>query len=98
MLSSSLTTMSENILDTVDLHRDVAWRYSGDLAYRCGIHAFEVREDHLPIQRLQSLDQAQEVLQRGASVYREPVLLANRHRLDIFETDETCMCSPPTDV
>jgi hypothetical protein len=74
-MPSHLKPASENVLDPVNLHRDVCRRYAGDLADGTCIQAFEIRENQLPVHRLQALDQPQKPLERSAAVEHRHVLL-----------------------
>src|ERR1019366_4437680 len=97
MLSSFLKPVSENALDTVNFHGYIRRGNPGDLADRCGIHAFEVREDHRPVNRLQALDQMQEAFQGHAPVHGKLALLLDGYTLDFFQADESGIRPPLTD-
>src|ERR1022692_283348 len=86
MATSLMKGAGQDPLDAVNLGGDVARRQAGNLADSRRVHALQIREDHLAIQRLQLLHEGQKAAQRLllAGVRRRRV----RHLLQLFQADQ----------
>jgi|GEM_PF-1738984 len=56
------------MLDTVDSHRNRCWRQACNFANRDSVHVFEIRDDYLPVKRLELLDPSGEAIKIDALV------------------------------
>src|SRR6266403_129172 len=68
MAPSFVKPASQDALDAMNLGRDVSSGYPCDLCNRGSVHAFQIRHDHLPVERFKPLDQRQEPVQSLALV------------------------------
>src|SRR6185295_19482255 len=64
MCPTSVKAPRQNRFDPMNLRSDIAGRNSRDLADRCGIHAFEIQEHQLPVERFEMMDQLQKPVER----------------------------------
>src|ERR1039458_1557724 len=64
MAASLMEGAGQDALDAVNLGGDVARREAGDLADGRRVHALQIREDDLAIQRLQSVHQRKKAAER----------------------------------
>src|SRR5687767_15524013 len=64
MASSLMKAMAQDLLDAVYLGRDVPRRQACDVADGRRVHAFEVEQHHLPIERCERVDQGEDPLHR----------------------------------
>ena len=69
-LPSLLEKASEDILDAVNLSRHIPRRKPGDFANLHSVEAFQVRQDHVAIERFQPLDHLQQSVERQCAVSR----------------------------
>src|SRR5687768_8084895 len=70
LMAGSWGHLGEQALDSMHLDADVAGGESGDLADLSGVEVVQVKQHHLPIQRLQTTDQFVQ--------QREPLLIVDR--------------------
>lgn len=79
------------MLDAMDSHGYRRWREARNFANRGGIHVFEIRDDHLPVERLEFLYPPGEAIQINTLV-----LLCGQvwDGFQIFETDQSRETSP----
>jgi len=73
----------------VNFHRNIRGGNSCDLTDRCGIHSFEIGEDHLPVNRLQPLDQPEEAFHCRTAVHAKLPLVADGCTFHVFQADES---------
>src|ERR1035438_9917365 len=86
MAVSLMEGAGQDALDTVNLGGDVARRQAGDLADGRRIHALQIREDDLAIQRLQSVHQRKQAAERllASGVRRRRAW----HLVQLFQAEE----------
>src|SRR5579872_2237658 len=65
---SLLKPACEEVLYTVNLRGDVSGRKPCNLADRGGVQAFEIGQDHVSVERIESLDQFQQAVERVTPV------------------------------
>src|SRR5665811_682437 len=75
MAASLMKRTGQDVFDAVNLGSDVARRKAGDLADGRRVHALQIGEDDLAIQRLQALHQSEQAAERllAAGVWRRGV-------------------------
>src|SRR5450631_1119412 len=83
-----LKLASQHGLDAVNLCGDVAGREPGDFSDRCSVETFEVRENHVPVERLQSLNQMKEPIQGLTAVGGLRASGCVGQGLQFFEADQ----------
>src|SRR6266516_610767 len=88
MLSSLLKLAGQHVLDAVNFGGDVSRRQSGDLSDRSGIESFEVGEDYVAIERLQTLNEAEESVERVAAVGGMLAAVRIRKILQFFQAEQ----------
>src|SRR5580658_6305601 len=70
--SGRVETGSENRLDAMDFRGSVARGNPGDLSDRGRIHALEIEQDHLPVERIEALNQLEQLRQQFTSLNLAP--------------------------
>src|ERR1019366_3178600 len=86
MATSLVKCARQDVLDAVNLGSDVARRKAGDLADGRRVHALQIGEDDLAIQRLQALHQSEQAAERllAAGVWRRGV----GYMFEFFQADQ----------
>src|SRR5437660_10782650 len=88
MAVSPAETAGQNLLDAMDLRGHIARRDAGNLGDARGVGSFEVEKDHLPLDRLELLDEFAQPLQRLLLIERVAGIGSNRQIVNVVETDQ----------
>src|ERR1035437_1730926 len=86
MAASLMEGAGQDALDAVNFGGDIARREASDLADGSGVHALQIREDDLAVQRLQSVHQAKKAAERllASGVRRRRAW----HLVQLFEAEQ----------
>src|SRR5581483_7356370 len=86
--SSLLKLASQQVLDAVNFGRYISGGESGDLANGGGVQSFQIRKDHVTVERFEPLNQSQQAIEILVSV--RSVLSANEiwKALQFFQIDQ----------
>src|SRR3954463_6962217 len=87
MALSFSETAGQNLLDAMDLRGHVARRDAGDFGDARGVGPFEVKEDYLPLDRIELLDEFAQPFQRLLLIERVAGIGSNRQMVNVIETD-----------
>src|SRR5437762_10860569 len=74
MIYCLMETFGQNAFDAMNLDPNVGRRNAGNIGHRLSIHALEIQEHQLPIERAKTMDQVRQTLERDPLLDAELVI------------------------
>lgn len=88
MRASHVEPFAQDVFDAVNLHGNIWGRKAGDLRNGIRIHAFEIGNDDLTVERLEPLDQGREAVQGFSVTGSEFAMFTAREDFERLDADQ----------